>query len=232
MDAAERMRLVDEARRELEQGLAPEERGRMFQAEQAAEAARLKEAKAARRAALRDERDAMPATARAAADEAICARVQTLSAWAAAEVVFTYLSFGSEIETRGIIAAAFAAGKRVALPRCVPHSREMRWHEIGGPAYEQQLERSRFGVLEPADDNSTLVDPTATASAMAIVPGLSFDHAGFRIGYGGGFYDGFLSGFPGTSVGVCREAQLVDWLDCVEAWDVAVSMVVTERRVV
>jgi 5-formyltetrahydrofolate cyclo-ligase len=206
--------------------------GRALQEAQAEEAARLKETKAARRKELRAARDAMPEAERAEADAAICARVQTLSAWGAAEVVLTYLSMGSEVETRGIISAALAAGKRVALPRCVPHSRKMRWHEVGVPAYEQNLERLSFGVLEPADDDATLVDPTTPAAAIAIVPGLSFDHAGFRIGYGGGFYDEFLASFPGTSVGVCREAQLADWLDCVEAWDVAVSMVVTERRVV
>lgn len=181
------------------------------------------------RARLKAERDATPATERAAADAAIAERLMGLSAWDAAEVVLCYLSFGSEVETRPVIEAAWAAGKRVALPRCVPGSLAMRWHEVRDLA---SLERGEHGVLEPADDPATLVDPYATPSALCVVPGLGFDRAGFRVGYGGGYYDFFLYDFPGTSAGVVRSAQLLDWIGCVEAHDRAVDLVVCEDRVI
>jgi 5-formyltetrahydrofolate cyclo-ligase len=186
---------------------------------------------------LRRKRAAMPPEERAVADAAICQQVQTLSAWEGAGLVLAYLSMGSEVETRPIIQAALAAGKQVALPRCVPNSRLMRWHEVrptglDGSGWEHGLERSNLGVDEPADDDATLVDPNASAETLVLVPGMAFDLAGYRMGYGGGFYDTFLYEFPGTSAGLCREAQLLESIGFIEAHDLAVDFVVTDRRVI
>ena len=70
---------------------------------------------------------------------------------------------------------------------------------------------------------------------IALVPGLTFDGHGFRLGYGGGFYDTFLARFEGVSVGLCRDAQMSRDL-CAEglldAHDLPVQIVVTNSKVV
>jgi 5-formyltetrahydrofolate cyclo-ligase len=168
--------------------------------------------------------------ARAAAGAAIASRVTSLAEYADARVVLTYLSIGDEVQTRGIIRDAWSRGKVVALPRCVPHSRRMRWYRVESL---DGLERSKFGVLEPMADPTAELDPNAASNALAIVPGLTFDARGYRLGYGGGFYDTFLAGFGGTSVGICREAQLSASGElAIDAHDLPVKVVVTEAQVI
>ena len=188
-----------------------------------------KEVKRALRAQAKAARDAVPEKARREADAVIAQRVTELSAWNAAEVVLSYLPFGSEVDVLPVIEAAQAAGKRVALPRVTAGSLELAWHEVRDLS---TLERGAYGILEPADDAATKVNPLATPSALCIVPGLLFDTAGFRLGYGGGYYDYLLYDFPGTSAGVARSSQVVPWLDCVEAHDRPVDFVVCEDRVI
>ena len=90
------------------------------------------------------------------------------------------------------------------------------------------LERSSFGVEEPPADPAREVTPRDFHTPVALVPGLAFDREGYRLGYGGGFYDTFLPTFPGTSMGLCRAAQLADHLPH-EDYDMPVDEVVTEH---
>ena len=169
---------------------------------------------------------------RAAADAGIEANLLVLSEFTDAEVLLAYLDFGPEVRTRGIIEAAWAAGKVVALPWCVPGTHEMRWYRVTS---FDALVRSKLGVEEPvpADENEQLL---GTGQRMlALVPGLTFDVAGYRLGYGGGFYDTFLAGFDGVSVGLCREVQLSEDLrsgGIIDEHDLPAQLVVTEGRVI
>ncbi len=181
------------------------------------------------RAQLMRLRAGIPDEQRAEIDAGIAARVLALPAYRTADAVFTYLDMGAEIRTRDIIADAWAAGKTVALPRCIPGTRLMAWHRVTSL---DGLVASRFGVAEPVDDPETLVRPADFAAPIALVPGLAFDERGYRIGYGGGFYDVFLASFPGKTVGLCRESLLVERLPFLGAHDLPVQAVATERRVV
>ena len=67
--------------------------------------------------------------------------------------------------------------------------------------------------------------------AVALVPGYSFDGRGYRLGYGGGFYDAFLPGFAGVSVGLCRACQFCDRPLPRDDHDVPVDVLVTESSV-
>ncbi|MDI9591252.1 MAG: 5-formyltetrahydrofolate cyclo-ligase [Acidobacteriota bacterium] len=188
--------------------------------------------KRAMRARLTGAREGLGIPARAAADAAIETRLMGLPEFAHAEVILTYLDMGSEVRTRGIIQAAWDAGKDVALPRCAPASREMRWYRVTSL---EGLVRSPFGVEEPVPRAECEQPLCGMGRMLALVPGLAFDVAGYRLGYGGGFYDRFLTAFVGVSVGLCREAQLSADLRAegvVAAHDLPVRMVVTERRVI
>ena len=187
-------------------------------------------AKGRARRALRARRDAMPAGERAITDARIRDRVLALDDFRRADAVLCYLAFSSEVETRGIISAALAAGKAVALPRCLPGGR-LAWHAVRGL---EGLRAGAHGILEPAGDPGTLVPPAALAAPVALVPGLAFDRAGYRLGYGGGYYDRFLASFGGVSIGLARCPLLLDdlrGLGLVEAHDRPVDLVVTEGGV-
>lgn len=165
---------------------------------------------------------------RAGVDAALARRVLGLPQWEAAPIVLAYLSVREEVDTRALVASALAAGKRVAAPRVVG-PRRLAWYEVGvGEAFE----RSRMGIDEPHERPERLVDVGALgADALALVPGLAFDARGYRLGYGGGFYDAFLHDFAGMSVGLCRSAMLLESLAALgatEPHDLPVGLVVTE----
>lgn len=192
----------------------------------------VEERKLELRRQMRMSRSSMPADERATVDAAICKNLVGLEAFVRAPTVLAYLSFGSEVATRDIIECAWAAGKQVALPRCVDGTRQMRWYTIEN---FEGLEKNPKGMDEPPADSAYELDPSlAGPDVLAIVPGLAFDAHGRRVGYGGGYYDVFLASFAGVSAGLCREAQLVGDLNALgvtEDHDMAVDVVVTERRI-
>lgn len=91
---------------------------------------------------------------------------------------------------------------------------------------------SDFGLIRTANvrwrNGAREVFPAVLPLALALVPGLAFDAAGFRLGYGGGFYDTFLADFPGTTVGLCRTCQLSAVPLPRGPYDLPVGLVVTE----
>lgn len=146
--------------------------------------------------------------------------------WGRSDVVYAYLSLKDEVDTRALVSDALRTGKRVALPRCTSTPRELAWHYVSSL---DGLVPSRFGILEPDPALHELAPSTGAAHALALVPGLTFDDEGFRLGYGGGYYDGFLSRFEGVSVGLCRSSLRVESLagmGCLEPHDVPVDLVV------
>ena len=166
----------------------------------------MDESKREVREQMRTLRAGLDARERAQADAQIAAQVIAHPAYRAAQTVFTYLSVGDEVDTRAIIRDAWAAGKTVAIPRVVPGTRTMQWFAIES---FDALETSSFGVQEPPADPARMVESSdgEGESTLALVPGFTFDAEGYRIGYGGGFYDVFLSAFGGVSLGLCRRTQ-------------------------
>ena len=185
--------------------------------------------KAEQRHALMAARDELGAAERNRVDALIAQTVKSLPAYARASTVFSYLSFGAEVDTRELIEDAWSSGKTVALPYCVPGTRLMEWHEVTS---FDNLVTSCYGIDEPAPDPETLIDPAAYPDSVALVPGLSFNAQGLRLGYGGGFYDIFLSDFAGVSVGLCRNAFFDTVALALEPHDVPVQFVATDAGVV
>ena len=191
----------------------------------------IDEAKNNRRKELLKARTELGDERRVAIDAAIAQNVQALPEYQNAELVLPYLSFGAEIDTRALIHNAWSHGKTVALPRCVEGTRDMRWYRVDSL---DGLVMSKFGVEEPAEDPACEIDPSISEHALALVPGLEFDREGYRLGYGGGFYDTFLRAFSGTSVGLCRSPFLRSEGDLLQrgAYDLAAQIVVTDDCVV
>ena len=114
------------------------------------------------------------------------------------DVILTYVSTDIEVGTELIISTSLNEGKRVACPRCIDGTREMYFYFIDSI---DDLKPRTFGVREPEADPSRLYD--SKGHPICIVPGLSFDRWGYRLGYGKGYYDRFLSRYNGWTVGLC-----------------------------
>lgn len=131
-------------------------------------------------------------------DGKIGARFAALKEYRSAPVVYTYVSKPLEVDTLRLIERALADGKRVAVPRCLPETLGMEFYEIASVG---DLAPGCYGVLEPVAGKSR--PARECAGALCIVPGLSFDSQGYRLGYGKGYYDRFLANFTGVTVGLC-----------------------------
>lgn len=181
-------------------------------------------------------RAAIPAEERERMDAGITQRLLALPEYRQADVLLAYLSFGDEVETRNIMRQAWADGKAVLLPRCIPGTRTMTWYRVESL---DGMVKSSFGVDEPAEDPAAKIDPTTVGNALVLVPGLTFDPQGYRLGYGGGFYDVFLSGFAmaanesvrHATAGLCRACQMVDHVEALDSHDFPADIVVTEEVV-
>jgi 5-formyltetrahydrofolate cyclo-ligase len=138
-----------------------------------------------------------------------------------AKAVALYSPVLNEVFTEQIFREALAQGKLVAYPR------------VRGDALEfvqvhaaSELAPGAFGVLEPV--GTSIVAPASLD--LAIVPGVAFDRAGYRLGYGKGFYDRGLHGpqCPVSLAGLCFEQQVINRLPA-EAHDVRMDILFTEK---
>lgn len=140
-----------------------------------------------------------------------------------AQNIYVYISFASEVSTSFIITEALRLGKSLFAPRCRGESMDF-W-----PIQDlNALEKSSFGVLEPIAGK---IPEDIDRAGVCIVPGLAFDQAGFRLGYGRGYYDRFLADNPGLfTVGLCYEELFVEDLPRDEH-DLPVDMVITQKTI-
>ncbi|HZJ78646.1 MAG TPA: 5-formyltetrahydrofolate cyclo-ligase [Clostridia bacterium] len=141
-----------------------------------------------------------------------------------AEIVFCYVSFGIEVDTRKIIETSFQQNKTVAVPKCVEGTREIEFYKINSI---DELEPGTFGVLEPKDLQERKI--TDFSQGLCIVPALGFDVKGYRLGFGKGYYDRFLSKFSATAVGLCYSDCVVRRLPHGK-YDKSVDILITEKK--
>ena len=168
-------------------------------------------------------RQSMPPEIKAQRDEAIAAQVRRLWQYQRNSILLVYVSTPIEVDTFRIIDQALKDGKRVAVPRCVPDTRNMEFYYIDSV---DELSHGMFGVLEPAVCPEKLY--SERDGGLCLVPAFSYDWRGYRLGYGKGYYDRFLSRFEGNIIGIC-------YSDCVQRslphgrYDRPVELLVTEK---
>ena len=136
-------------------------------------------------------------------DQALIQRLRSLPAYQEASVIATYLPFPHEVDTSFLIDAAQTDGKQVVIPKTYPKGR------MEFVAYDpQKLKQTAFGLLEP-EDGSQAVDQSKID--LIHVPGVGFQKDGYRLGYGGGYYDRYLADFDGATVSTIYACQEVDF---------------------
>jgi 5-formyltetrahydrofolate cyclo-ligase len=179
------------------------------------------------RKAVLEQRRAMPDALRLQFSEAIGKGLLELRAFQEARTALFFVTHGSEVETRPMRRRARELGLAVAVPRCEPSDRSMRFHVLDEP---EALHAGPYGILEPGPEAPLIrLDP----GAVVLVPGSVFDRRGNRLGMGGGYYDRWLAGegrgLP--TIGLAFHAQLVPEVP-VGPLDVPVRWLVTERGVI
>ena len=135
--------------------------------------------------------------------------------------ILLFAGMGAEVDTGPLLEHLARAGKQVLLPRCLPgHEMEARRYDAA------KLVRHRYGMLEPA---ATCPVVERAAIDLILVPALCYDERCMRMGRGGGFYDRYLSGYTGHTIGLCRDALLCAAVPA-DSWDRPVELVLTETR--
>jgi len=152
-------------------------------------------------------------------------RILYLPEFLSAKCVLLYSSKGGEVHTDGIIRSALAAGKKVALPVTGKEKHMLHIYEI---KEIDELVLGAFGILEPSVREGREVLPEEVD--LALIPGVSFDRRGHRIGYGMGYYDSLLKKIRGRKVGLCYSFQIVEKVP-EESHDVPMDALVTEKEV-
>ncbi len=175
------------------------------------------------RAAVAAEVKALDSDYCAHADCAICAAVRNSELYQNAKTIFCYVGTDREIDTRALLAAALADGKRLALPLCVGkgimEAREIRSLD--------DLVSGKFGIPAPGEA-CPLVMPEDFD--LVIVPCSTGNCKGQRLGYGGGFYDRYLAKTNCPRMLLCRE-KLVKGDIPVEEHDLLMDYITTETGV-
>lgn len=183
----------------------------------------IRKVKADLRSLYKKKRMQLPEKIKNSMDSSILNRVTALKQYKSSKQVFTYVSKDIEVDTIEFIKKALKDGKKVGVPRCITDKRLMEFYYIESLS---QLESGAFGVLEP--DPSKCRSVTDFSNGFCIVPGLSFDSDGFRLGYGKGYYDRFLARFGGITVGLCY-CNCMRWKLPHGYFDKPVNFVITEK---
>lgn len=161
--------------------------------------------------------------ARAQAEKEIYEQLFSHPFWVESQIIATTISMPMEINTKPIVQRAWTEGKTVAVPLVNVKGKYMTFYQITG--YEE-LVRGTMDILEPSPASQSV---ELDEKSLCIVPGLAFSKEGYRVGFGGGFYDRFLTNFSGKTVALAFHFQCNrEFL--VESYDIPVQVIVTNQQ--
>ncbi|MBQ4054328.1 MAG: 5-formyltetrahydrofolate cyclo-ligase [Clostridia bacterium] len=177
------------------------------------------------RAKYREHRRALDKKLRVKMDDKICKTIISLASFRYADTLLIYSPTEDEINVNPVAKEALRRGKTVAFP--VSHGKGiMTFHTVTSL---DELRNGKNGIKEPPADNP-VCDPRSV-NALCIVPAFIFDTDGYRVGYGGGYYDRYLADFDGNKLGVVYSEFIVPRLPR-GRFDIAVNLLVCEKEVI
>lgn len=173
-------------------------------------------------------RNNLSAASRRAKSRRIAENLKKLSEYRKAETVMFYITHGTEVGTEHLIEDALKDGKTVALPVADTKRRKLCAAKIC--SINDDCGPGAYGIREPK--HSTCKPVSHKKIDMVIVPGIAFDEKGYRIGYGKGYYDGWLTNFPAPKiVALAYDFQLVGQLPK-DSHDKRMGTIITETRTI
>lgn len=143
-----------------------------------------------------------------------------------ASIIGITISAFPEVNTDGIIKCLWDLGKTVVVPKCNPKERLMTFYKID--SYDQ-LETVYMQLQEPNPLLTVAVAPIEID--LLIVPGIVYSRTGYRIGYGGGYYDRFLSNYVGNIISLAFDFQVVDEV-VQDVFDIPVDKIITNKQII
>ena len=152
-------------------------------------------------------------------DSAICRQFLSSDIYKNAKTVMTYISYKSEPDTHALLRKMSADGKTVCAPVCKEHGK-MESYAFSDIS---ELTLSEMGILEPPAKKK--ISPEDID--LILVPGCAFNSNGYRLGYGGGYYDRYLPRTRAVTCGFFYEALKTEFLP--ESTDVPLHYIITEK---
>ena len=147
-------------------------------------------------------REHMPLNERKIAEAEIVNNVLESMAFSLSDFVCSYVSFASELSTNELNQRILAMGKTLLLPKILPNH-EMAMIVVDA---ETEFEKNTYGISEP---KGLAFDCHVVSNMLCLIPLLAYDDQGYRLGYGGGYYDRFLAQYPHVkSMGIAFSWQL------------------------
>lgn len=144
-----------------------------------------------------------------------------------AKTIMTFISFSDEVDTHNFIKHAIEDGKKIVVPVTYPKTHELKPSQVKD---FNELEPGYYNILAPKKEFERFKDPKEID--LVVVPGVAFRKDGYRIGYGGGYYDRFLSTIPDTpTIAIAFTSQIVENLP-IEDFDIPVDYIYTEKDVI
>lgn len=178
--------------------------------------------KASQRKLMIDRLKIMDAEAHREKSDAILALLLEDPEFQSADIIGTTISAFPEVDTRRLMQECWKLGKKTAVPKCDPITRAMTFRLVDNPL---QLETVYMKLKEPIVELTEEVEPEQID--LLIVPGVVFSKAGYRIGFGGGYYDRYLTRYKGPTRSLAFADQLTDSVP-VEPHDLPVKRIITE----
>lgn len=157
-------------------------------------------------------------------DAKIREQVTSFSEYQNADTIFCFVGTKDEIDTAPILTHVLQSRKRLGVPKCIGKG-IMEVYEIQGL---QDLVLGSYGILEPKDGLPMIAPETID---LALIPCLSCNESGWRLGYGGGFYDRYLTRTKAKRVVLCRSSLMREDIPA-EPYDLKMDYVITEKGIV
>lgn len=180
------------------------------------------------RAELREKRKALPPYVKLAAEEKMWRIFTDLATFRFSDTVLMFAPLKYELDLTKIAETAISKGKRIAYPKCDSSNLSMTFRYVTSPS---DLKEGAYGIMEPSDDAPIYLPGAANVHDVCIIPAMTYDQFGYRIGYGKGYYDRWLPGFKGTKAGFIMTDFLSDSLPRGK-FDNAVDIIITERGII
>lgn len=145
-----------------------------------------------------------------------------------AKNIMTFVSFSDEVDTHELIKIGIRDNKNILVPITIKETKELKLSLVTD---FNELELGYYNILTPKEKFIRYTDPKLVD--LIIVPGVVFDREGYRIGYGGGYYDRFLSKIEKSipRIAIAFDLQIIDKVPR-EYYDIPVDYIITEKEII
>ncbi|MBR5452914.1 MAG: 5-formyltetrahydrofolate cyclo-ligase [Clostridia bacterium] len=185
----------------------------------------IRTAKNSLRQEYKEKRRQLPREKKQSMDKRICDTAVSLASFRFADALLLFAPLADEIDVFPMAAEALRRGKTVAFPVSSPGG-IMEYRSVDSL---DMLSPGNMGILEPGE-GSLPFSPEGKV-CLCVVPAFLFDKKGYRVGYGGGYYDRFLASYKGSTMGVIYNDCILDRVPR-GRYDLPVDILVTEKGVI